>query len=305
MRSPRAPESRRAARRARRLQLSGSQQPSACRAARCRRSSAPIAAPAPRATGSGAPVGRSAEHQHPVARRGTGCCTSVTGSVLRRVIRPFLTSIRWTRPRATATMRVPSVLTMSGSSTPASWIFVVECGCAARWAVAVLSSAPGGAAPACLAAATAGSATPLGTLDQVIGGVFGEVTQHRITVAERLQLPGAPHTPLPGPRRIPAADESGSGRSPTTATSARPRRSATTQRRSGRWARRMPRSSFGTFLASCCRTASAAFRAPRVEAGHCVILQPQSARDCVRARLKWVLTVPSLQSSTSAISRTL
>ena len=50
-----------------------------------------------------------------------------SGSVLRSVILPPSSPTRCTLACATATIRFPSVFTMSGSSTPASWTFVVEC----------------------------------------------------------------------------------------------------------------------------------------------------------------------------------
>ena len=51
----------------------------------------------------------------------------VPGRVFCRVSLPPAELIRCTRPWATATIRRPSVLTMSGSSTPVSWMFVSEC----------------------------------------------------------------------------------------------------------------------------------------------------------------------------------
>jgi hypothetical protein len=49
-----------------------------------------------------------------------------SGRSTEEVTAPPSTEARCSRLSAMATMRRPSVLTMSGSSTPASWTFVVE-----------------------------------------------------------------------------------------------------------------------------------------------------------------------------------
>ena len=72
---------------------------------------------------------------------------------------PPLTSTTFSRLRVSVTIRRPSVLTMSGSSTPSSWLFVPENG--VDEPPSAVPSRPGGAAAALFAPSLAAAVAPV------------------------------------------------------------------------------------------------------------------------------------------------